>query len=97
MYANDTTRFSAGNNESLGDHVTANLTKAYQWITDNKLTLNISKTKNMMFGSRLTISKVINPVICIDNQNQEIFKSFKYLGIVFDDKLNFSDHMAYLK
>lgn len=60
------------------------------WCKDNYLQLNVSKTKEMVFDfrSRQTQQSVIP--VSIDNSDIEIVESYKYLGIVVDNKLTWS-------
>ena len=51
----------------------------------------------MIFRSRNTLAKVETPVIKMDDEQVEFVKSFKYLGIMLDDNLTFSEHVTYLK
>ena len=69
------------------------LIKAYDWLKANKLTLNVSKTKYILFRStqeRLDLSQLN---IQIGGQSVERFgnnctrKSFKFVGIHLDEFL----------
>ena len=66
-----------------------------QWFQTNKLTLNASKTKFMLFGSP---SKLKNPnylEIKIDDEIIEQVTVFKYLGVQLDNILSFASHFDY--
>ena len=56
------------------------------WFKENFLTLNITKTKELVLGNRK--SNELIP-ISIDSQDVEIVTSFKYLGSQLDKDLNF--------
>lgn len=59
-----------------------------------KLGLNASKTKIMHFDrcfKKCTFSKI--PIIKLDGLNIEVVVSFKYLGVLIDNKLKFSVHL----
>ena len=58
------------------------------------LKLNTKKTKEIVFR-RGRISQTPEPIL-INNQEVEIVKSFKYLGIVLDERLSFCEHVDYV-
>ena len=59
------------------------------WCDKNKLTISADKTKHMVFKSRL----IRNPTVKYENKNIARVKTFKYLGVIIDEKLSFSDHI----
>ena len=61
------------------------------WLKRNKLIPNVDKTKLMMFTPR-PIERL--PDIYFDGIKLEWVRSFKYLGVIIDDKLNFSAQSA---
>ena len=70
-----------------------------QWLTTNKLTLNKKKTKFMIFcnkreGKMVKIIKKFK--ININNYCIEQVHEFKYLGVVFNSKLDWHSHLEYL-
>ena len=64
------------------------------WCTDNKLVLNETKTKELIFDFRRI--KAPQEDIVIKNVPVEIVHSFKYLGCIIDDKLTFQQHADYV-
>lgn len=72
----------------------SDLDNIYQWLTANKLTLNISKTEYMIIGSRHNLNKInIDPKIKIGGESINRVKTAKSLGIVIDEKLKWEDHI----
>ena len=69
------------------------LEKVFVWLASNKLTLNIKKSKFMLVTNKLNI-----PDFCvkINDSPLEICKSYKYLGVVIDDKLKWDAHIKYI-
>ena len=57
------------------------------WLKNNKLVPNVTKTKLMMFTPRPT---EMLPDIFFDGKRLEWVTDFKYLGVIIDGKLNFS-------
>ena len=62
-----------------------------KWCNDNFLLLNVAKTKELVIDYRKKKSSV-NP-IKIQDQEVEIVDTFKYLGVVIDNKLNWAPHV----
>ena len=69
------------------------LDKVFVWLASNKLTLNKKKSKFMLVTNKLNI-----PDFCvkINDSPLEICKSYKYLGVVIDDKLKWDAHIKYI-
>ena len=64
------------------------------WLRYNKLTLNIDKTKVILFTTKTYIER---PNICVDNVHFDCVNSHKYLGIVLDCKVNYNLYIAHIK
>ena len=64
----------------------------------NKLTLNVRKTKFIIFGTKPKLNQLpsIPLQLTINNQNVEQVTSFKYLGIILDENLNFMEHIDHV-
>ena len=94
VYADDTTLTATlnafGNNTSLS--INNNLHAISDWLKLNKLSLNSTKTKAMIFH---THQKVIHqyPNLNIDGNKIEFVDHFNLLGIVIDRNLNFVPHI----
>ena len=61
-----------------------------KWCEDHYLLLNIKKNKEMIFDFRLKDNTHDN--VCIHGQQVETVSEYKYLGVVFDDKLEWSQN-----
>ena len=93
-YADDT--FLCAQNtdmKSLESEVNSELGKVYDWLCANRLTLNISKSKCMIITKK---RKIENIAISIKNTSVEQCTSYKYLGVIFDNNLNWKDHIEYI-
>ena len=94
IYADDTSLINTLLNlNKTEDIATLNneFNKIYQWLTINKLTLNISKTKYMIFTS-----KNRTPVTCslkVNNIQIEKVSEFSFLGITLNDNLTWHNHI----
>ena len=68
------------------------LTKIRNWCFDNRLLLNASKTKLMLFGSRQMIAKIPNFNLSLLGKDLVPTRCARDLGVIYDDRLTFSDH-----
>ena len=104
MYADDTSllsniqQFTCANSiDMLTYNINSELTKLTDWLAVNHLSLNAKKTKMMIFHSKqrkLNDSQI--PNIKINNMNIEHVDNFKFLGIMIDSKLTWSNHKNYV-
>ena len=53
----------------------------------NKLTLNIKKTKLMLFGTTKNLDKFKNVSLKYNNNAIERVDNFRYLGVIFDSHM----------
>ena len=68
--------------------------KIMEWAINNKLKFNENKSKVMLMSCRRRREKK-EIEIYVNNKILKQFNSLKYLGIVFDSKLTFRDHINY--
>ena len=66
------------------------------WFRENKLTLNLSKTKLMLFGTLYHLGKFENVSLVYDGENIEKVDNFKYLGLIFDSNMTWSHHIDFI-
>ena len=87
MYADDThLTFASNNFVHLEEYMNDDLTKITEWLTANKVAINMSKTKFMLIGSRErlnTFNKL--PSFTIDSIKKVEFT--KSLGVYIDQNL----------
>ena len=68
-----------------------------QWLRCNKLTLNGSKTKMVIFGTKNKLNNINNNILLL--LGTELIKRvevFKYLGMLLDEQLRFDQHIQKL-
>jgi hypothetical protein len=115
LFADDTTCLSKGKVlTELVTYVNFELQKIAQWYKANKMAVNTSKTKYIIFrthGKKIYLKDcnvvynaneaglpqdptLIRPIDRIFNEGPE--KSFKLLGIYFDEYLSFDKHITHL-
>jgi len=70
--------------------------KILEWVQNNKLKFNENKSKVMLMSRRgRTERKEIE--IYVNNKTLKQVNSIKYLGIIFDNKMTFRDHINYIE
>ena len=99
IYADDTSLGSCvgsfGQNiDSVRDNINKELDNVYIWLSLNKLSLNVNKTKAMIFHT--IRKKVTAPQIKICDQIIEFVDSFNYLGVHLDKHLSWNVHLDVL-
>ena len=97
MYADDTTLLlNSSDPNTLQNDLNSNLGRIADWFQANKLTLNIKKTKLMLFGSKQSLHKFKDVSLIYNGVSIERVEKFKYLGVTFDPQLSWNDHVNYL-
>jgi hypothetical protein len=108
LFADDTLILSKGKTwEEVHANVSWDLMRLKRWLDDNTLSLNVAKTKFMPISfsnhsdchlQNLKIHTcgfhLANNCVC-ESIDKVLY--YKYLGVVFDSKLNWSEHIDFLK
>ena len=94
LFADDTVfTLSHPNYQSLIENFNNELVMISSWMKVNRLSLNTSKTFAINFSNR----NITNPLSLVLNDTVIEWKSsIRYLGVILDKKLNFSDHIDVL-
>src|SRR6267154_640809 len=101
LFADDSNLFVISDNiQWLFNIANSELSNLSHWISVNKLHINYDKTNFMIFEPK---KRALNPTKLL-HQNTILFNghvlqqvhSVKYLGLMIDDNLNWSDHINYL-
>ena len=93
MYADDTTLYFDLNpgTPNFVNIINGELVKVSKWLSANRLSLNVNKTKVMFFHSvRKTVAY---PKLYIDNKKIERVDSFLFLGLQINHNLNWNNHI----
>ena len=99
LYADDTSILLSGSDliqKLVRELVNRELELISEWFKANKLTLNIDKTYYMVFHRGRRKFKNNIELVINDMEIREA-KSMKYLGVIIDSKLNWIDHITYIK
>ena len=98
MYADDTTIYfnlEEFDRYNLEQDITNELENITLWLKRNKLSLNVQKTKLMIFHRK---QKQINELnILIDGIAIERVESFNFLGLIIDEGLSWKKHTDVVK
>ena len=91
LFADDTTLFYSHHDPiQLVNIINSELQKLTQWIRANRLSLNLQKTKYMLFSH--TLSSLPSDIF-FDNSPLEKVSNIKFLGVIIDDKLSWKFHL----
>uniref|UniRef100_A0A8C6M4T9 Reverse transcriptase domain-containing protein n=1 Tax=Nothobranchius furzeri TaxID=105023 RepID=A0A8C6M4T9_NOTFU len=95
IFADDTNILcSSGEFQQVVEVITQELKILKTWFDRNKLSLNLNKTKFMLFGNH---KKDINIEICVDNVYLERVNTIKFLGVIIDHKACWKSHITYVR
>ena len=96
MYADDTSLFVSGVHvNELINTGNSELKQICQWLNANKLSLNVKKSKYILFSKSKSLPDPINPLI-IDNCPIQRAKEMKFLGYMIDENLKWKSLIQYL-
>jgi hypothetical protein len=94
MYADDSTIYTS---ETSVNEVTETLYKelefVLEWVASNKLVLNISNTKSIVFGAKHSLSSRPLLNLVMNGVAVEQVEETKLLGVTLDCKLSWSKHI----
>ena len=94
-YADDIKLMVVGNDiMDMGRQMQAAINKLMTWACLNNLKFNPDKTKAMLYTRKHKV--VGRPILNIDGKTIEYVDTFKYLGVHFDTKLNWTFHLEKL-
>lgn len=98
LFADDTLLYIVGENVcDIVNVVNNELAALQKWLSSNSLSVNTEKTKFMLVKSRYNFIDTVNHSgVYINGKKIEQVKECKYLGVVIDDKLTFSNHATYI-
>ena len=94
MFADDTTiLFSSNNYKTLFDDANKELIGLDNWLISNKLSLNITKTKYVLFRTPSSKDPPFDASLTIRNKKIIKTSSIKYLGLTIQENLSWKLHM----
>ena len=94
QFADDTTLgFSCNDFHLLKETLETEGKKVMEWLTTNKLLVNLSKTHVMLFSFKRNVPKLS---IKINNYELEEKSEINFLGVQIDNKLNWKAHITHV-
>ena len=97
LYADDAVLFcDASTRQDLQIALERDFTKISNWYTDNRLTINVKKTKLMLAGSKRMLSLFEDFELQPNGTQIDRVQSFKYLGVTMDAKWSWKPHISNL-
>ena len=95
LFADDTTLiYSHKNLDSLIKTFNVEMHEIVNWLNANRLSLNLDKTKFMIFRPKGKLSEP--PKLIVNNTQIKQVKKFKFLGVFIDEQLTWFDHIKYI-
>ena len=77
----------------LSNRINDELQNIYTWLAINKLSLNVKKTKFMLFHHKQRDIKHLIPNLKINGHTLERVQEFNFLGLVIDENLTWNSHI----
>lgn len=99
LFADDSMIYIIGNNiQDMLVKINYDINELFEWLCDNSLSINVNKSKAIVFGSRSKVADInTNRLdIKIDNRRLDFVSEVKYLGIKLDQSLSFHNHALYI-
>lgn len=104
MYADDTVLYKridlSTDVDSQINCMNEDLSLLSLWCKINKLTINVEKSKGMLFVAPLSKFRDVNPetltALCLNNVQLEYVNTYRYLGIKLDRNLKMETHLKSL-
>lgn len=94
VYADDTTvNVSASSLNQVNSMLQQELMSVSEWVMENRLKLNVSKTKCIVLGSKHSVRETQMLDISLQGQPIEQVKEVKLLGVTLDQTLSWSTHI----
>ena len=93
LYADDTVVYATNVDEEMAyEDVKHDMNILMAWCNTNQLTVNIKKTKLMVFGTKYMLKRAQYHDMYLGNDKLQYVKDYVYLGIKLDNKFTFELH-----
>jgi hypothetical protein len=97
-FADDTAIYCAASTPSdLQTKLNEDLIHLKSWVDENRLSLNLLKTKLMLICSRQRLKSFGSLELSIDDHILEREDRHKYLGVIINETLSWADHIDYVR
>ena len=81
------------NREEISNNINLELKQIHTWLSANKLSLNIPKTKFMLFHHKQRNVTNLLPRLEIDGHTIERVRDFNFLGLSIDENMSWDSHI----
>ena len=93
LYADDTVIYSTNKDEAVAyENVESDLKNLMKWCDNNQLTVNIKKTKLVLFGTKEMLRNSRHIDMYMGTEKLQYVNDYMYLGIKLDNKFTFELH-----
>lgn len=99
LFADDTMIYITGKNiNQMQVDMNSDINYLYNWLGNNILSVNISKSKFCVFGKKVVLANLNLKDIKLEINKERLKydKEIKYLGVVFDAHLSYIPHAYYV-
>ena len=97
LFADDSNMFIQGKDvNDLIDNVNVEMVSLVKWLNVNKLSLNVKKTKFMIFRSKRKLPTINRNLHIMDTVVQRV-TSIRFLGVILDEKCDWGEHINMVK
>ena len=94
LYADDTVLYCfSSSSTDMESRLNSDLFKIVIWLQENKLTLNLSKTKFMVMGSDRKLHNFPQLHLTVMDKEINCENHVKYLGVTISSNMTWSDHI----
>ena len=94
MFADDTEiDYASKSPKVMEDTINRDLESILKYFINHRLSLNISKTNYMIIGSKEKVKKFGDICLKIGNNMIERVQKVKYLGVLVDENLQWTEHI----
>ena len=99
MYADDCVLYTSGNEwNTMKDNIQPELSKIQLWYTDNRLKVNVEKSKVLLIGSRNKLGKIdMSKVITLGETSLTFAMKYKYLRVTLDSEMCLTNLLSDVK
>ena len=94
MYADDTTLYCNIDQNVSEEVINNELSKVSQWLAANKLSINVTKTKYMVFHLHKKV--VTYPDLQLNGNKIERVTQFNFLGLILQSNLSWNKHVNHI-
>ena len=98
LFADDIAMYISGAEPvSVQDKLNFDLASLFTWVTSNGFEVNVSKSQSMLLARRHRRHQLSSMQFLMNNNVIQLHKSVKYLGIIVDEGLSWSEQVGYVR